>query len=336
MAALRLHGSMAVATICGMKHGDLPFDANAARQAHMIDFLGQLAPQAGYTLSALDDVRFLRANAPIARAPVMYEPSIVVVCQGTKRGYLGDAVYTYDAQQFLVLSVPLPFESETVASAAEPMLAVAIRIDLAVAAELALALDASERSAAAAPVGICATPLDDKLGDAVLRLLQALASPTEARVLGAAILREIYFRVLIGVQGPALRAALTQQSHFGKISRALRRIHGSFSETLSVQALASEAGISVPAFHARFKAVTQTSPIQYIKTTRLHKARLLMVQDGLTAGAAAARVGYESASQFSREFKRFFGRTPAEEAAQMKDVLALVPQVATGRYVTVQ
>lgn len=330
------HGSVSVATICRMKQGDLSFDANTARQARMVDFLGQLAPQPGYTLSALDAVRFLRANAPIARAPVMYEPSIVVVCQGTKRGYLGDAVYTYDAQQFLVLSVPLPFESETVASAAEPMLAVAIRIDLAVAAELALALDASERSVVAEPVGICATPLDDQLGDAVLRLLQALASPTEARVLGAATLREIYFRVLIGVQGPALRAALTQQSHFGKISRALRRIHGSFSETLSVQALASEAGISVPVFHARFKAVTQTSPIQYIKTTRLHKARLLMVQDGLTAGAAAARVGYESASQFSREFKRFFGRTPAEEAAQMKDVLALVPQVATGRYVTVE
>ena len=307
-----------------------------ARQAHMTRLLGQLAPQAGYTLSALDDVRFLRANAPIARAPVMYEPSIVVVCQGTKRGYLGDEGYVYDAQQFLVLSVPLPFESETVASAAEPMLAVAIRIDLAVAAELALALDASERSTAAAPVSICATPLDDKLGDAVLRLLQALVSSTEARVLGASILREIYFRVLIGVQGPALRAALMQQSHFGKISKALRRIHAGYSEALSVEALAREAGVSVPAFHARFKAITQTSPIQYIKTTRLHKARLLMVQDGASAQTAAARVGYESASQFSREFKRFFGRTPAEDAAQMKDVLALVPRAvpAADRYVT--
>lgn len=301
----------------------------------MTDLLGRLAPQAGYTMSALPDVRFLRANAPIARAPVMYEPSIVVVCQGTKRGFLGDAVYTYDAQQFLVLSVPLPFESETIASAAEPMLAVAIRINLAVAAELALALDASERSTAAAPVGICATPLDDRLGDAVLRLLQALASPTEARVLGAALQREIYFRVLTSVQGPALRAALTQQSHFGKISKALRRIHAGYSEALSVEVLAREAGVSVAAFHARFKDVTQTSPIQYIKTTRLHKARLLMVQEGASAQTAAARVGYESASQFSREFKRFFGRTPVEEAAQMKDVLALVPQ-AVERYVTVQ
>ena len=301
----------------------------------MVDLLDRLAPQAGYTVSALDPVRFLRANAPIARAPVMYEPSIVVVCQGTKRGFLGDTIYTYDAQQFLVLSVPLPFESETVASLQEPMLAVAIRIDLTVAAELALALDASERSTATAPVGICSAPVDPKLGDAVLRLLQALAVPLEARVLGAGIVREIYFRVLTGEQGPALRAALTHQSHFGKISKALRRIHAGYSEALSVKSLACEAGVSVAAFHARFKDVTQTSPIQYIKTTRLHKARLLMVQDGASAQTAAARVGYESSSQFSREFKRFFGRTPTEEAAQMKDVLALVPQSAE-RYVTVQ
>ncbi len=311
-------------------------DASAARQARMVDLLGRLAPQAGYTLSALDDVRFLRADAPIARTPVLYEPSIVVVCQGTKRGFLGDAVYTYDAQQFLVLSVPLPFESETFASPNEPMLAVAIRIDLAVAAELALALDASERSTAAAPVGICATPLDEHLADAVLRLLQALTSPVEARILGAAVLREIYFRVLTGVQGPALRAALTHHSHFSKISKALRRIHADYSAAMSVESLAGEAGVSVPAFHARFKAVTHTSPIQYIKTTRLHKARLLMVQDGASAQTAAARVGYESASQFSREFKRFFGRTPSEEVAQMKHVLALVPQAVPDAYVTVQ
>ncbi len=197
-----------------------------------------------------------------------------------------------------------------------------------------MALDASACGAAAAPVGICATPLDDLLDEAVLRLLRALASPAEARILGAALLREIYFRVLTGVQGPALRAALTHHSHFGKISKALRRIHVHYSEALSVKALAREAGVSVPAFHARFKAITQTSPIQYIKSTRLHKARLLMVQDGASAQTAAARVGYESASQFSREFKRFFGRTPLEETAQMKDILALVPQAAIDPYVT--
>ncbi len=300
---------------------DLPIDASAARKAKMIDLLGGLAPHAGYTLSALDNVRFLRANAPIGRAPVMYEPSIVIVCQGTKRGFIGDAIYTYDAQQFLVLSVPLAFESETLASMAKPMLAVAIRIDLVVAAELALALDASDCGSTAAPLGICSSPLDDKLGDAVLRLLQALALPCEARILGGAIQREIYFRVLTGLQGPALRAALAHQSHFGKISKVLQRIHVNFNEALSVEALAREAGVSVPTFHARFKAITHTSPIQYIKTTRLHKARLLMVQDGASAQTASAQVGYESASQFSREFKRFFGRTPADEAAQMRDVL---------------
>jgi AraC-like DNA-binding protein len=264
----------------------------------------------------------------------LYEPSIVVVCQGRKRGFLGDQVYTYDAQQFLVLSVPLPFECETHANPGEPMLAVAISINLPVAAELVLALDEVPHQAHVPPVGICATPLDDKLSDAVLRLMETLMSPVDANILGPGIVREIYYRVLTGQQGPALRAALTHQSHFGKIGKALRRIHADYTGDLDVETLADEAGMSVAAFHANFKSVTTTSPMQYLKSTRLHKARLLMVQDGLNAATAAVRVGYESSSQFSREFKRFFGRTPVEEATQMKNALIQLPAEETSRFVT--
>jgi AraC-like DNA-binding protein len=315
---------------------------HAARQARMTALVTRLAPSEGYTLSALDDVRFMRSNRAIARTPVLYEPSIVVVVQGVKRGFLGDRQFTYDAQQFLVLSVPLPFEGETLASEAEPLLALSIRVNLAVAAELALALDEAEPrgpGAGVAPVGISANPMDEGLADAVLRLLEALVAPVEAKILGPGILREIHYRVLTGVQGAALRASLVSQSHFGKIGKALRRIHSAYSEPLDVETLAGEAGISIAAFHARFKSVTMTSPIQYIKTTRLHKARLLMVQDGLSAATASVRVGYESASQFSREFKRFFGRTPQEEAREMRNALALTPQQlppGSGAYVTYQ
>jgi AraC-like DNA-binding protein len=267
--------------------------------------------------------------------PVLYEPSICIVCQGRKRGYLGDETYIYDAQQFLVLSVPLPFEVETEATPDKPFLGIAIRIDLAVAAELLLALDETSGVAQASPKGICATPLDEPLGDATLRLLHALGSPMEARLLGPAIVREIYFRVLTGEQGGAIRAALTHQSQFGKIAKALRRIHADYDGDLDVGRLAQEAGMSVPAFHVHFKSVTQTSPIQYVKATRLHKARLLMVQENVTAAQACTRVGYESASQFSREFKRFFGRTPQEEAAFMRGALAIAPAAGDdGRYVT--
>ncbi|MES2071816.1 MAG: AraC family transcriptional regulator [Pseudomonadota bacterium] len=311
-------------------------DQEELRQRRMIELIGRLAPSEGYTLSALDGIKFMRSNKPIPRTPALYEPSIVVVCQGRKRGYLGDQVHTYDARHFLVLSVPLPFESETIATAEEPLLAISIRINLAVAAELVLSLDEAHRHVAAPPVSMCSTPLDDKLSDAVLRLLEALMSPIDSSVLGPAIMREIYFRVLTGEQGPAIRAALTHQSHFGKISKALRRIHADYAGDIDVDTLASEAGMSIAAFHANFKGVTTTSPMQYLKTTRLHKARLLMIQDGLSAATAATRVGYESSSQFSREFKRFFGRTPVEEATQMKNSLALMPAENTSRYVTVQ
>jgi AraC-like DNA-binding protein len=303
------------------------------RQQRMIDLLKELAPSEGYTQSPLDSVRYMRANGPLGRTPVLYEPSIVIVCQGRKRGFFGDQVYVYDAQHYLVLSVPLPFSTETEATVDEPMLGIALRIDLAMLSDLLLTLEHADVAIAEAPRGMVATRLDDRLAAAALRLLEALHSPVETRVLGPAIVREIAYLVLMGEQGGALRAALTSQGQFGKVAKALRRIHADYASSLDVGQLAREAGMSGPAFHAHFKAVTHTSPIQYLKSTRLHQARLLMIRQGLTAAAASARVGYESPSQFSREFKRFFGRSPVEEAGYMKTLFALTPARSEGRYV---
>jgi AraC-like DNA-binding protein len=284
------------------------------RQQRIIGMVREYAPSEGYTLSRLDGVRFMRADGPIARVPVMYEPSIVIVCQGRKRGFLDDAVYTYDPHHYLV----------------------AVSIDLKLAAELVLLLDARHRRQPSAAAGMCSTPLDDAMSDTLLRLLQALGSEDDARVLGPGIVRELLYRVLTGPQGGAVHAALNQQSHFGRIGKALRRIHANYDRPVDVATLASDAGMSVAAFHAHFKAVTRTTPIQYLKTTRLHKARLLMVQDGVNAATASHMVGYESSSQFSREFKRFFGRTPAHEAAVMKSALIQMPAQPASAYVTMQ
>lgn len=296
-----------------------------AREARMAELIGLLAPAEGYTLSALDEVKFLRANGPLPRTPVLYDPCIIIVCKGQKRGFFADREYLYDAQHYLVLSLPLPFESQTEASPEEPMLAISIRVDLAVLADLALAVSASSTDAEV--VGISSTPMDDKLGDTVVRLLEALTSTEETRLLAPAIIREIYFRVLSGPQGAALRASLAYQSNFGRIGKALRLIHANFHQPLSVEALADAAAMSIAAFHAGFKSVTGTSPLQYIKATRLHKARILMIQEGQNASVAASNVGYESASQFSREFKRFFGRSPMEETRFMNEVMALRARV---------
>ncbi|WP_438391522.1 AraC family transcriptional regulator [Caballeronia sp. DA-9] len=299
-----------------------------------VALLYELAPIEGYNLSALPDVRFVRSNRPLTRTPVLYDPGIVIVCQGRKRGYLGEEVYLYDADHYLVVSVPLPFAMETDATEREPMLAIYLRLDFNVAADLMLQLDERDALSRAKPRGMATTRLDVRLSETVLRLLQAVSDPLEAQILGPALVREIYFRVFMGDQGGSMRAALNRQGHFGSVSRALRKIHQAFAQPLTVEELAAEANMSVSTFHAHFKDVTDTSPIQYIKSTRLHQARLLMARSGLTAAAAAAKVGYESSSQFSREFKRLFGSSPIEEVQRMQRYFAVPAPAPDSIYVS--
>jgi AraC-like DNA-binding protein len=288
----------------------------------MAELLLGLAVSEGLTDSRLEAVSFMRANNHFPRAPVIYEPSIVIVAQGRKRGYVGDRSFIYDANNYLVLSVPLPFECETEASPTSPMLGIKIRVDPTVIAELLLELDDTTPGSGDVLSGVSATPLNETLLDATTRLLECLSSPSEARILGPQIVREITFRVLCGEHADALKALVTRRSKFAQIAKTLKRIHTEFSARLDVESLAEEADMSVSAFHHNFKVVTSTAPLQYIKSVRLHKARTLMVHEGLSAQAASNRVGYESPSQFSREFKRLFGNAPAEEAARMKARLA--------------
>ena len=301
-----------------------------ASNRRMTALLGSLASGQGIQPTILDGVNLMRVSQPIPRMPVLYEPGIVIVGQGRKRGYLGDQVYTYDAHNYLVLSVPLPFECETEASPEEPMLAVSIRVDLGVLAELLMKMDGTHRAGTPAlPQGIYSTKLDGKLSETTVRLLECLADRVEARVLGPQIVREITYRVLCGEQGGALRAAAALHSRFGQVNRVLQRIHADYARDLTVEELAETAGMSPSAFHQNFKAVTSTSPMQYLKTIRLHKARMLMVNEGLRAGIAAERVGYESSSQFSREFKRLFGMTPVEGTEGVRRMLGVpAPAVA--------
>lgn len=293
--------------------------------SRMIALHQQLAPSEGITLSALEDVRFMRTERNVTKTPAMYDPCISIVLQGRKRAQVGDSELIFDAQHYVVVAVPMPFASTTEATPEEPFLALSIKIDRTTLADLIFAIDQVDNEVPATPKGMVTTALDERLSDAVLRLLEALASPLDGRVLGPAIVREICYRVLIGEQGATMRAALTNQGQFGKIARALRRIHADYAADIDVGMLATEANMSVPAFHAHFKSVTHCSPIQYLKSTRLHQARLLMARNDITAQAASAQVGYESASQFSREFKRFFGRSPREEAEAMRRLLALAP-----------
>lgn len=311
----------------------------AARGTHalvrrMVSMLERLAPCEGYNLTRLPDVRFLRSNRPLTAVPVLYDPGIVIVCQGRKRGYFGDQVYLYDDQHYLAVSVPVPFTMETDASAEKPLLAIYMHLDFKLAADLMLQIDQHGGMEPAQPRGLISTPMDRRLCESLVRFLEAMSQPLEAGILGPTLVREIYFHVLTGEQGASIRAALAMHGQFGKIARALRRIHASFDADFSVEQLAREAGMSVPTFHMHFKAVTETSPVQYVKSIRLHQARLHMVRNGMTAAAASVAVGYDSPSQFSREFKRLFGRSPVEEVRRMKAEFAVPPAHAASIFVS--
>jgi AraC-like DNA-binding protein len=301
----------------------------------IVDLLRALAPIEGYNLTPLPDVRILRSDRALSRTPVLYDPGIVIVCQGRKRGYFGDHVYLYDELHYLAVAVPVPFTMETDATPEHPLLAIYMHLDFQVAAELMIQIDRHHMPARAEPPqSMMSSPMDADLRMSVLRFLQALSRPLDAAVLGPALVRELYFRVLTGAQGHAMRSALAMQGQFGKIGKALRRIHATYAQPLNLTQLAREAGMSVPTFHSHFKAITHTSPMQYLKSTRLHQARLLMVRQDMTAEAACHAVGYASASQFNREFKRLFGTTPAAETKRMRESFAVPPPFAGAEYVS--
>jgi AraC-like DNA-binding protein len=289
----------------------------------MVALLAELTEGEGLRPTVLDDVRLGRAERGYERAPVLYDPSIYIVASGRKIGFIGDRRFVYDANNYLVLAAPMPFECETEAHAEGPMLGLSVRIAPGVVSELAVHMPNRPRAVSADSVGcVEATPLDIPMSDAAVRLLECLRRPVDAKVLGPAIVREIVYRALGGPQGHLLLAMVGRHGQASQINAALQWIHAHYAEPFSVARMADDVGMSVSAFHHQFKAVTASSPVQYLKSVRLHKARALIVNEGSGAAIAATTVGYESASQFSREFKRFFGASPAEEAKRMRAFIA--------------
>lgn len=266
----------------------------------------------------LPDIQLIYGSQPSGRTPVMYRPGIVFLFSGYKIGYINDRTFRYDANEYLLLTVPLPFECETFATAEAPLAGLRLDVDIFQLQELLMDIGEDPLfRPAMAESGINSATLSEEILCAAERLLDVMERPLDARILGKQIIREMLYHVLTGPRG-ALMALVSRQTHFSQISRVLKRIESQYTETLSVDQLAAEANMSLSAFHHNFKSVTSTSPLQYLKAYRLHKARMMMAHDGLKASAAAMQVGYESASQFSREFKRFFGLTPGEDAARLR------------------
>lgn len=275
-----------------------------------------LSQHQGFIDTPIEGVRFFRATRPVPRAPLLYDTGLIIVGQGHKIAHLDGRSFRYDVEQYLIVSVPLPMDCETHASPEEPLLGIFLDIDVIRIREIIATVDRRQpvpsEEGRSMRRGVEPASLEGPMLEATARLLLCLGDPTDARVLGRAVVDEILYRALLGPHGPTLRALTRQHTPYARIARALSFAHQRFREPISVDALAQQAAMSTSAFHRSFKRVTGASPLQYLKQVRLHKARRLLVDDYMTVSDAAFEVGYESPAQFSREFKRYFGAPPSE------------------------
>jgi AraC-like DNA-binding protein len=311
-----------------------PTPAAAEAGARLAAAIRARTPEPGVHATAHPGLHVVRRDAPGRLAQVVYEPCLCVVAQGAKIALLQDAgeEMRYDALHYLVLSVPLPLACRIVeASAARPFLALRLAVDPVHAGEVLAEVDPL---AAAPPAergdggpgerragggrGAFVSPIAPALLDALARLLGALDDPASRAVLAPMAEREVLFHVLRGEQAHLLRAAAQQDQPIARVAAVIRHLRRHLAAQHDVADLARRAAMSPSAFHAHFRAVTAESPLQFLKKLRLHGARGLMLYGGLGAAEASARVGYNSPSQFSREFRRLFGASPREEVERAR------------------
>jgi AraC-like DNA-binding protein len=260
--------------------------------------------------------------------PVIYEPRLCVVAQGRKRVILGERLYEYDAAKYLVASVELPVVAAVVeASRASPYLAFSMRLDAAALATLALDMPESEGAQRPAS-GLAVSPLTDELLEACVRLLRLLDRPRDIAMLAPLAEREILYRLMLGEQSAMLRQIACADSRLSQVARTIGWIRENYDKPLRIGALAEMAGMSASSFHRHFKAVTAMSPLQFQKRMRLQEARRRVLAQGAAAARIGFSVGYESPSQFCREYSRLFGVSPGRDAARLRGSTSALRELA--------
>jgi len=268
--------------------------------------------------TAVPGLVLFRASATTELDATVYEPSLCVVIQGAKEVIVGEEIYRYDPASSLLVSVDLPASSRVIkASSEKPCLVAVVALDIALVGELLYKVSTLPATNGSGR-GVCLAAMDELLASAVERLLALLDAPEDIDALAPLIRQEITYRVLTGPQGERLRQIASAGAPAYRVSRAIQWLKSNFAKPLSVDSLADQVGLSNSSLHLHFKKITAMSPLQFQKQLRLQEARRLLLSESIDAAGAAYRVGYESPSQFSREYRRMYGAPPRKDTAALR------------------
>ncbi|HHE0527083.1 TPA: AraC family transcriptional regulator N-terminal domain-containing protein [Vibrio parahaemolyticus] len=270
----------------------------------------------------ISGLRFSRWTTPTPPTSYTHNPSICLIAQGRKRVLLGEESFIYDANHFLISSVDLPIIANIIeASEEQPYLGLIMELDLTEISQLIVDGELAFTQSKEAQKGIAVGELSESLLDAFVRLAELLDEGQNIKILAPIIKREIFYRLLMSEQGTRLHQIVTAGSHSHQIAKAIDWLKNNFVKPLSVGDLASFTGMSKSSFYTHFRSMTSMTPLQFQKKLRLSEARRLMLTENLDAMAATFKVGYESPSQFSREYSRLFGAPPSKDIKSLRENL---------------
>lgn len=271
------------------------------------------------SVTAVPGLSLYRRDEPTEPTSFMYEPSICLAAQGVKRVLLGGDTFVYDAHHFLITSVDLPTVSQVIkASQERPCLVLMLRLDSREISQLMMDTNLPTLHAQPSNRGMTTGQVTGPLLTACQRLIDLLDEPNDIPILAPIVLREFYYRLLVGKEGMHLRQMAFAGSQRQQIARAIYWLKSNFTKPCRIEELASQANMSISTFHHHFRTLTAMSPLQYQKWLRLNEARRLMLTEHLDATTTAFQVGYESPSQFSREYSRSFGAPPIRDITRLR------------------
>lgn len=297
---------------------------DAGQISELIALADRYAPGEGILDTTVGGLQVVRISRTDVVLPTVYDPSVCLVIQGAKQAWFGGDVLSYGPGEYLGVSVDLPITGQvTEASQARPFLTLKMPLDVMAVGELVSATGLPGGTMGPTPRGLFVNRAGAALGDAILRLARMLATPGDAAVLAPLAYREIYYRLLTGEGGAVFAHFALGSGHAGRIAEIIRTIAADLAVPLRVNDLAERAHMSPSSFHHHFRRITTMSPLQYQKHLRLTEARRIMLAEGVPASAAAYRVGYESPSQFSREYARMFGAPPQRDVKTARAVAYL-------------